>query len=89
MLRTIVAPLQGLGLVCNKVLLLLRGETIIKDIGGPTSIIFNNVLCAFLKMQETINHVVFSTNFAREYGEFIISIVRRRSGLLLWILLLY
>ena len=89
MLWTTIAPLWGLGLVCDKVLLLLRGERIIKDIGGPTSILFSNVLRAFLKMQAVIGHVVFRTDFARESGKFIISIFRRHSSLLLWTLLLF
>lgn len=69
--------------------MLLSGERIIKDNGGPTSILFSNEICAFLKTWVTIGHVVFNTLFARESGGFILSIFRRHNDLLLWVLLIF
>lgn len=89
MLWTIVYPLRGLWLVCNKILLLLIEKRISKDSGGLTRIPLGKVFCAFLKSRTSPSHVVFSTEFAWISGGFILFLVNRYSGLLFWVGLLW
>lgn len=85
MLRTIIARLWGLRLVCNKILLLLSEKRIPKDSGGLTSIPFGKVFYAFLKMWTMPGHMIFSIKFAGISGRFIFFLISRCSGLLFWV----
>ena len=85
MMRTTISPFQGLGLVFNKMLLLLRRERIVRDHEGSTSVLLSNEVYAFMEMQTMMCHMAFHTYFARELDNFFLSIVRFGSSFLLGI----